>query len=57
MHAPNMSTRDHDPLFILDDDNDIEVEEDPAVIQARENLVVSERLQQEHTEQRRLERA
>ena len=36
-----------------EDDN----EEDPAIIQAWENLAVAERLQEEHAEQRRLERA
>ena len=52
-----MSTNEHEPLFVLDNDNDKEVKEDPNVIRGWENLVTAERLQQEHAKQRQLERA
>ena len=51
-----MSTDPNTPLFVLSDDDDIEYEDDPAVAQAKANLVVAERIQTERAEQRRLER-
>ena len=51
-----MSANEPDALFMLDDDDD-NYEEDPAVIRARENLALVEKVQQEWVEQKRLERA
>ena len=48
---------DHDtPLFEISDGDDTTYKDDPAIIQARANLVVVERVQQERAEQKRLER-
>ena len=41
---------------MLSDDNNVEYKDDPAVTQAKANLAVVERIQQEKAEQRRLER-
>ena len=51
-----MSTNQNTPLFALSDDDDVEYEDDPAVTQAKANLVAVERIQQERAEQKRLER-
>ena len=50
-----MSADKHNPLFISDDDDDIN-EVIINVMRAREQLAVAEKLQQEHIEQRRPER-
>ena len=52
-----MSADEDMPLFILDDEDNLSHEEDPAVILVRESLAMVERLQQERVEQGRLERA
>ena len=52
----SMSADPNTPLFILSDDDDVEYEDDPAVTQAKANLVAAECIQQEKAEQRRLER-
>ena len=52
-----MSANETKALFVLDDDNDDNYKEDPAVIRAQENLALAEKVQQEWVEQRRLERA
>ena len=44
------------PLFVLSDDDDDEYKDDPAITQAKANLMVAECIQQEKAEQRRLER-
>ena len=41
---------------MISDGDDVEYEDDPAVAQAKVNLMVVERIQQEKAEQRRLER-
>ena len=51
-----MSTDPNTPLFEISDGDDATYEDDPAVIQARENLAVAECIQQEKAEQKRLER-
>ena len=51
-----MSANELEALFMLDND-DNNYEEDPAIIRARENLVLVEKVQQEWVEQKRLERA
>ena len=51
-----MSANSSTPLFMLSDGDDIEYEEDPAVAQAKANLMAAECIQQEKAEQRRLER-
>ena len=45
-----MSADECEVLFVLDNDNDIDNKEDPAIIQVRENLVAADRLQQEWDE-------
>ena len=53
--TPPMSAEPNTPLFVLSDNDDIEYEDDPAVTQAKANLVVAaECIQQEKAEQRRL---
>ena len=51
-----MSANPNTPLFVLSDDNDNKYEDDPAVTQAKANLMAVEHIQQEKAEQRRLER-
>ena len=51
-----MSADQHTPLFEISDGDDLEYADDPAVTQAKENLVMVECIQQEKAEQRRLER-
>ena len=51
-----MSTDPNTLLFMLSDANDDKYKDDPAVTQAKVNLVAVERIQQEKAEQRRLER-
>ena len=51
-----MSTDQHTPLSKISDGDDLEYVDDPAVTQAKENLAMVERIQQEKAEQRRLER-
>ena len=51
-----MSTNETEALFVINDNND-SYEEDPAVIRARENLVLAEKVQQEWVKQQWLERA
>ena len=41
---------------MLSEDDDVEYEDDPAIMQAKANLAVAEHIQQEKVEQRRLER-
>ena len=53
--TPPKSADPNTPLFMLSDDDD-EYKDDPAIAQAKANLVVAERIQQERVEQRRLER-
>ena len=55
-HTLPMSADPNTPLFVLSDDDDVEYEDDPAVTQAKANLVAAECIQQEKAEQRRLER-
>ena len=55
-NTPLMSADPHTPLFKISNGNDATYKEDPAVIQARPNLVAVECIQQEKAEQRRLER-
>ena len=52
-----MSANKPKALFMLDDNDDDNYKEDPAVIRARKNLVLAEKVQQEWVEQKRLERA
>ena len=52
-----MSADENTPLFVLKDEDKLNNEEGPAIIQVRENLAVAERLQQECMEQKCLERA
>ena len=47
-----MSTNEAEALFIINDDNDDNYEEDPAVIRAWQNLVLVEKVQQEQVEQK-----
>ena len=47
-----MYTDRNTPLFILNDEDELNHEEDPAIILVRENLATVEWLQQEHMEQR-----
>ena len=54
--TPPMSADPNTLLFVLSDDDDVEYEDNPAVTQAKANLAVAERIQQEKAEQRRLER-
>ena len=54
--TPPMSADPITPLFVLSDDDDVEYKDDPAVTQAKVNLAVAERIQQERAEQKRLER-
>ena len=51
-----MSTDHNTPLFEISDGDNATYEDDPAVIQARANLVAAEHVQQEKAEQKRLER-
>ena len=51
-----MSTDPNTPLFEISNGDDVTYEDDPAVIQARENLTVAECIQQEKAEQKGLER-
>ena len=51
-----MSTDPNTPLFDISDVDDIVYKDNPAMTQARENLMVVEHVQQERAEQRRLER-
>ena len=51
-----MSADQHTPLFEISDGDNLEYVDDPAVTQAKENLAMAERIQQEKAEQRRLER-
>ena len=51
-----MSTNSNTPLFMISNGDDVEYEDDPAVTQAKVNLVAAECIQQERAEQRRLER-
>ena len=51
-----MSIDPNTPLFVISDRDDVKYEDDPAMTQAKANLVVMERMQQERAEQRRLER-
>ena len=51
-----MSADPNTPLFEISDGDDATYEDDPAVIQARANLMVAEHVQQEKAEQKRLER-
>ena len=54
--TPPMSADPNTPLFEISDGDNITYEDDPAIIQVRENLVVAECIQPEKAEQRRLER-
>ena len=51
-----MSANPNTPLFEISDGDDIKYEDNPAVTQAKANLVAVECMQQERAEQRRLER-
>ena len=51
-----MSANPNTPLFEISDGDNIVYEDNPAIIQVRANLVAAEHIQQEKTEQRRLER-
>ena len=51
-----MSTDSIIPLFEISDDDDLSYEDDLVITQAKANLAVAERVQQERAEQRRLER-
>ena len=51
-----MSADHNTPLFEISNGDDMTYEDDPAIIQARANLVVVEHVQQEKAEQKRLER-
>ena len=51
-----MSTDHNTPLFEISDGDDVTYKDDPAVIQAKANLVAVERVQQEKAEQKWLER-
>ena len=51
-----MSANPNTPLFEISDRDDIKYEDNPAVTQAKANLVAVECMQQERAEQRRLER-
>ena len=51
-----MSIDPNTPLFVISDRDDVKYEDNPAMTQAKANLVVMERMQQERAEQRRLER-
>ena len=51
-----MSADHNTPLFKISDGDDATYKDDPAIIQARANLMVVERVQQEKAEQKRLER-
>ena len=55
-NPPLISANPNPPLFVISDGDDVEYEDDPAVAQAKVNLMVVERIQQEKAEQRRLER-
>ena len=54
--SPLMSTDPNTPLFVISDEDDIEYDDDPAIAQAKANLVAAEQIQQERAKQRRLER-
>ena len=56
MHTPPMSADHNTPLFKISDRDDVMYKDNPAVIQARENLTAAERVQQEKAEQKWLER-
>ena len=43
-------------MFVISDKDDVEYEDDPAIIQAKANLAAAEHIQQEKAEQRRLEK-
>ena len=47
-----MSTDHNTPLFEISDGDEIEYEDDPAVAQAKVNLVAAEQIQQEREEQK-----
>ena len=51
-----MSANPNTPLFKISNGDDVTYKDDPAVIQARENLMAVEHVQQEKAEQKRLER-
>ena len=51
-----MSAYHDTPLFKISDGDNTMYEDDPAVIQARANLIAVECVQQERAEQKRLER-
>ena len=51
-----MSADPNTPLFEIRDGDDIMYKDDPAVTQAKVNLMAAECMQQERAEQRRLER-
>ena len=55
-NTPLMSADHNTPLFEISNGDDMTYEDDPAIIQARANLVVVEHVQQEKAEQKRLER-
>ena len=54
--SPLMSTDPNTPLFVISDGDDVEYDDDPAVTQAKANLMAVEWIQQERAEQRRPER-
>ena len=51
MH-PMMSSKECEPLFLSNDDDEVDIN----VVRVREQLVAAEKLQQEHMEQKRVER-
>ena len=51
-----MSADQNIPLFEISDRDNMSYEDDPAITQAKANLVAAERVQQERAKQRRLER-
>ena len=51
-----MSANPNTPLFVISNGDDVEYEDNPAIAQAKANLMVAEWIQQERAEQRRLER-
>ena len=55
-NPPLMSADPNAPLFMISDGDNIKYEDDPAIAQAKANLMAVEQIQQERAEQRRLER-
>ena len=51
-----MSGNPNTPLFMISDRDNVEYKDNPAIAQAKANLVAAEWIQQERAEQRRLER-